>query len=321
MKTPRFWQHPSLLGALLSPLGYLYGLGARFDRTHTIPERAPLPVIALGNAVAGGAGKTPTAMALAPLLRAYNPYFITRGYGGRIRYAHRVAPGDVWQDVGDEPLLLAHVAPTWIGASRVEAARAAHLAGAGIVIADDALQHHALHKDTTLLVIDGGFGIGNGRLLPAGPLREPLEEALKRSDAIVFIGEDKTNLLPQLGDKPIFHAQMVPDTSSTWVKGTKLLAFAGLARPQKFYDTLRELGGDVVLTQNFPDHHAYSDNDLQLLLDAAERIGATPISTTKDAVKFPARFRNKIRILPVTLQFAEPAALQNWLQSRLPQPI
>lgn len=320
MRTPGFWQDNNLASFLLSPLSYLYGLGAAFDRRFSTPQQAPLPVISIGNATAGGAGKTPTAIALTELLRSmgHAPHLITRGYGGKTRRAHHVETTDDWQQVGDEALLLAQHAPTWVARKRLDSAQAAKTAGASLVIADDALQHHALKKDISFLVVDGGFGFGNGRLLPAGPLREPLEEALKRTDAVILIGSNAQQLK---FDKPVFTARLVPPADSGWIRNTRLLAFAGIARPQKFYESLQMLGGDLIRTHDFPDHASYSPEMLRAITDSALKLNATPIATPKDAVKFPPEFRDKIRILDIALRFDDPAGLQNWLQSRLPSPI
>lgn len=319
MRTPAFWQQENFLSRLLSPLSFLYQKAAAYDRTHTVPQHAPLPVISIGNVTAGGAGKTPTTLAIAEILRSMGqvPHLITRGYGGSTRVAHRVMPTDGWQLVGDEALLLARQDPTWVGRERIASAYAAKQAGASLVVADDALQHHALHKDISLLVIDGAYGLGNGRLLPAGPLRESLAGALTRADAVVLIGENRHNLT---FSKPVFHATIVPVGDMEWLRGTRVLAFAGLARPQKFYDTLRGLGAELAITQDFPDHHPFGERDLEALCEAAAKADAIPIATAKDAVKFPPAYATRIHVLDVALHWADPAALQNWLQSRLPAP-
>lgn len=318
MRTPAHWQHRGALSLLLQPLAWLYGLGAWHDRRTTTPERAALPVIAVGNVVAGGAGKTPTAMALAALLHrmGHRPHLITRGYGSSGQGTRR-AEGD-WQQVGDEALLLATVAPTWVGRDRLASTRAAQQAGATLVVADDALQHHRLAKDITFLVIEGAYGIGNGQLLPAGPLREPLAEAEARSDAVIMIGANTQQLTFQ---RPVFAAELVPVGDPSWLRGARVLAFAGLARPEKFYTTLRRLGATLVAAQDFPDHHAYTSRELEALCEAADKAGAIPVATAKDAVKFPEPYRTRIRVLEVALRFTDETALTGWLQSRLSPPI
>lgn len=320
MRTPRFWQHRGIASTLLQPAAWLYKLGACADRAHTTPQPAPLPVISIGNVTAGGAGKTPTALALAPLLHSmgHTPHFITRGYGSTGTGTRRVESSSPWQEVGDEALLLAATAPTWVNRDRLAAAESAKHAGASLVIADDALQHHKLHKNISLLVIDGAYGVGNGRLIPAGPLREPLDDALQRTDAVIMIGENRHGLV---FDKPVFAARMQPVGDVAWLKDQPVLAFAGLARPEKFYASLETLGAKLVGRYNFPDHHPFTERELDTLCYAAAKAGAIPIATAKDAVKFPAAFRERIRVLPVELQFVNPPELQKWLQSALQRTI
>jgi len=320
MRTPRFWQRRGLISSLLQPFAALYGIGAKYDRTHTVPQRAPLPVISIGNATAGGAGKTPTAIALAEMLRSmgHTPHLITRGYGSSGQSTRRVEITSDWQQMGDEALLLADAAPTWVGRDRLASAHAAKNAGATLVIADDALQHHKLAKDISLLAVDGAYGMGNGYLLPAGPLREPLAEALNRTDAVICIGKNRHQLA---FDKPVFDATLQPTGDVGWLQNQRVLAFAGLARPEKFYTSLSALGAELVGLYNFPDHHAYTERELDMLCYAAEKAGAIPVATAKDAVKFPAVYRERIRVLTVALAFSDPAAWQKWLQSHLPAPI
>jgi tetraacyldisaccharide 4'-kinase len=318
MRTPHFWQQRNWCSNLLLPASFLYGLGAMLDRRLTLPQRAALPVISVGNATAGGAGKTPVTMALIPLLQSLGatPHIISRGYGGSATAAHRVTLGDDWQQVGDEPLLLAHAAPTWVAAKRIDAARAAQAAGASMVVADDAHQHHALAKDISLLVIDGNYGIGNGRLLPAGPLREPFDVALSRADAVVIIDEDRHGLRSTI-NKPLFIARLAPQGDATWLNNTAVFAFAGLARPQKFYDMLGVLGANIIGTHDFPDHHPYRRDEIEALVAAAKEKGATLITTTKDAVKIPADLRAQMRVLEVAIQWDDETALHQWLSERL----
>ncbi len=320
MRTPDWWRGRGAFSTLLQPFACIYAAAAGWDRTHTTPLRAPLPVIGIGNAVAGGAGKTPTTLALAPMLAAlgYTPHILTRGYGSRNPTPLHVTAQHDWQQVGDEALLLARAAPTWVCRNRLLAARAAHAAGATLALADDALQHHRLARDLTLLVVDGSYGFGNGRLLPAGPLREPVATALDRSDAVVLIGDNPHALH---FDLPTFTARITPVGNNEDLRDARLLAFAGLARPEKFYASLRALGAELVATRDYPDHHPFTERELQTLCDMAAKYHAIPIATAKDAVKFPAAFRDRIRTLDVALTFDDPVRVQNWLQSRLGAPI
>lgn len=316
MKTPTHWHSHNLTSALLTPLSWLYRLGASIDRHITDVKRAPLPVISIGNLTAGGAGKTPTTLALIPMLQAlgHTPHILTRGYGGDSLNAHRVTTSDDYHRVGDEALLLALAAPTWVGRDRLASAHAAANAGATVLVCDDALQHHALHKDISLLVIDGGFGVGNGKLLPAGPLRETLNDARARIDAAIIIGDDVQHIASQL-TCPVFRARLVPDNAV--LKQLRYLAFAGIGRPQKFFDTLAGLGLTLVATHSFPDHYPYTAHDLKALAQDAAQHDATLITTEKDAVKLPPDWRTKIAVVPITLTAEDPEVFANWLKSKL----
>lgn len=321
MKTPRFWQSHNALSLLLTPLSMLYRLGAWADRCFTTPHHAGVPVISIGNVTAGGAGKTPTTLALILLLRemGHVPHILTRGYGGTALTAHRVQTGDDWRMVGDEALLLARAAPTWAGRDRLASARAAIAAGATMLVCDDALQHHRLYKDFSLLVIDGPFGFGNRHLLPAGPLREPLSAAFARCQAALIIGEDAQQLASHL-PLPTLRAVLLPSGDHAFLGAEKWLAFAGIGRPEKFYESLRSLGANLIATRDFTDHHAYTAADIDALNQQALRIGATLITTEKDYVKLPATAQAQVHHLPVHLQFGDTQALKQLVTHTLIPP-
>jgi tetraacyldisaccharide 4'-kinase len=309
-----FWQSRGLLAQALRPFAAIYGLGAVLDRTLTTPKHVGIPVISVGNVTAGGAGKTPTTMALATLLADYSPHILTRGYGAKITAPLHVNPAQhTAREVGDEALLLGRAAPAWAYRQRIASAAAAKAAGAKILLCDDALQHHAIHKNLNLLVIDGEYGIGNGLLLPAGPLREPLKAALARSHAVILIGEDRHGLATEIS-LPIFHATLKPAGDTHWLTGTKIIAFAGIARPQKFYDTLTRLGAEIIATHDFRDHHDYHDTELAALATG----GQTLVTTEKDWVRLTPEWQAKIRALPVMLQFDEPEKLRHFITHALP---
>lgn len=319
MNTPPFWNTRTLASTLLSPLAWAYRLGNHYDRTHTRAAHAPIPVISVGNATVGGAGKTPTTLALVPLLRAIGatPHLLVRGYKGEASQGtHAVAATDDWRRVGDEALLLARAAPTWVGASRLASATAAAKAGATLVVADDAHQHYRLHKNISLLVIDGPYGIGNGRLLPAGPLREPFAAALARADAVILIGDDHQQLTRALRI-PVFRASLKPRGDTAFLATTPWLAFAGIGRPEKFFTSLRTLGASVIATCPFPDHHAYREADAMALMAEANRLGARLITTEKDAVKLPPALAAVTATLAVDLVFEDAAGLTHFLNGRL----
>lgn len=317
MRAPDFWSRDrSLLPTLLAPLAVAYAAAGRLRQVTTRPQRVPIPVICVGAATVGGAGKTPVALALGRHLTAagYRAHFLTRGYGGRTAGPLRVDPArhDA-ASVGDEPLLLARAAPCWVARNRPAGARAAAAAGAKAIVMDDGFQNPTLAKDLALLVVDGTQGFGNGRVLPAGPLREPVDRALARADAVVLIGKDGAGLAPVLAGKPVLAARLVPDDSARVLAGRKLLAFAGIGRPEKFFESLRAIGAELAATAVFPDHHPYSAAELHRIFDRAERLGARLVTTAKDSVRLPPSLRAQVHAVDVRLEWADPAALDRLL--------
>jgi tetraacyldisaccharide 4'-kinase len=321
MRAPEFWAHDTLPGRLLRPLGEAYGLAGRLRRRLARPTRVAVPVVCIGNLVAGGAGKTPVAMAVAAELiaRGQRPHLLCRGYRGRL-------PGPVRVDlarhdaaaVGDEALLLAAVAPTWCGCDRVAAARAAMAAGADLLIMDDGLQNPWLHQDLALLVVDGGFGFGNRRLLPGGPLREPLRAGFARASAIVQLGEDEVGLEALLPARlPRLRARLRPGPDAPDLRGRRVVAFAGIGRPEKFFRSLADAGALLLARHAFADHHRYRRREVQALLAEAAARDAVCVTTAKDRVRLPAELQGSITIMPVTVSWREPEALAQLLE-RLP---
>lgn len=320
MRTPKWWTRKNWQSTALLPASWLYGLGQRLDKRCTRVRRAPLPVIGIGNLTAGGAGKTPTAIALAQLLQQLGetPHIVSRGYGGHRQHARAVDPTrDTASEVGDEALLLARHAPTWVGADRLASATAAHRAGATLVIADDALQHYALHQDQVIVVIDSAYGFGNGRLLPAGPLREPWRPALlPRHHYLLLLGTDDPQGLMRVLPAPNgwMRASIEPSCEVEFLRRHHWLAFAGIARPEKFYATLRQHGAMLGDFADFADHHPFSDADLQALDRRAEQQGLRLITTEKDAMRLPAAWRHRVATLPVALHWADPDAARHFMQ-------
>lgn len=293
MKTPGFWFNPpGVLSTLLQPLGQLYYRLGRLRRQQ--PVQAHVPLIVVGNIVAGGAGKTPVVLALTKLLqqRGLKVHLMAKGYGGRLKGPLLVDPAQhSAADVGDEPLLLAAAAPTFIGHDRGEALQLAAV-DADIVISDDGLQSQRLQPDLALLVFDGVLRFGNGQLIPAGPLREPFEQALKRVHALVQIGgaEQKLCFLPHLV------ADFVP-TDISWMRGARVVAFAGIGQPEKFFATCTTSGAEVLAIHAFADHHPYTREEIRTLIAAADAKGAIVVTTTKDAVKVPPDLRAQLRVI------------------------
>jgi len=253
--------------------------------------RAPVPVICCGNATVGGAGKTTLALDLAYRLKARGiaVHTLSRGYGGSARGPRRVMPGDTAATTGDEALLLAEAVPTWIGADRAASARLAIAAGAELLLMDDGLQNPSLQKSMSLLVVDGTTGFGNGRVLPAGPLREPVAAAAARCRAVVLIGQDSSGAMAQLpSDIQVLPANLVQGDEIAGLVGRRVLAFAGLAIPDKFFGALERAGVRLAGREAFADHHAFTAVDLARLTANATALDAILVTTPKDAARLPA---------------------------------
>ncbi|GJE17953.1 tetraacyldisaccharide 4'-kinase [Methylobacterium marchantiae] len=315
MRPPAFWDHADHpLSRILAPLGHVYGsrVAARMDRTGM---KAACPIICIGNFTLGGAGKTPTALAVAAMLRriGYDPAFLTRGYGGRLAGPIAVDPSrHTSGDVGDEPLLLARCARTVLARDRPEGASLCREAGADVVVMDDGLQNPSLAKDLSLAVVDAGSGVGNGLPFPAGPLRAPLARQWRHVDGLVLIGGNgpgETVAVEAISrGLPVHRARLVP-TAPMDVPGKPVLAFAGIGRPRKFFDTLEGAGATVVETRTFPDHHPYRAGDLAALVARADALGAALVTTEKDMVRLPAEFAARVTALGVGLRIENEAPL------------
>ena len=326
MKAPRFWlkPRPTLTARLLQPAGWAYGQ-ATARRMRGPGERAGAPTICVGNFVAGGAGKTPAALALARMLIAAGRRvaFLSRGYGG----AERVEPLLVDPNahtaalVGDEPLMLAKIASCWVGADRVRSARSAIEAGANALILDDGLQNPALAKDLAFAVVDGDTGFGNGLCVPAGPLRAPVSAQLPLVRALIVLGGDDaaaSRIAAMAAGKPLIRASLEPDAlAAAPLIGREVVAFAGIARPEKFYATLRRVGAQIVATRDFADHHPYTPREIEALVEEAGRRGALLATTEKDLMRLSARQARAVVTLPVTLRFEEPKMVQRALRQAL----
>jgi tetraacyldisaccharide 4'-kinase len=297
----------------MAPLAAVYGriAAARLGRPGVAPG---IPVLCIGNLTVGGAGKTPTALAVARLLAAAGerPVFLSRGYGGRLAGPVQVDPRRHGAtDVGDEPLLLAREAPAIIARDRVAGARAAVAAGASVIVMDDGFQNPSLRKDAALLVIDGRRGIGNGRVLPAGPLRAPLAPQLARADAILVVGEASAAAAVVAAARgrglKVFHGRLTPDPAAVAAIGArKVLAFAGIGDPEKFFATLAEAGIEAPVRRAFSDHHGYTPQEAAGIVADAARHGLVPLTTEKDFVRLSGALADCTQVLPVTLELDEP---------------
>jgi tetraacyldisaccharide 4'-kinase len=316
MRTPEFWHEPAgssagLLAGLLTPVGAALDAAGRLRRAVVRPYRAPVPVICVGNLVAGGSGKTPVALSLAGILTGQGipTAIVMRGYGGRLAGPVRVDPLRYDAEaVGDEPLLAAASVPCWIARDRAAGVRAAVAAGARAIVLDDGFQNPHVAKDLSLLVVDAAYGFGNGRLIPAGPLREGVAAGLARADAVVLVGEAEPRDVIAASDRPVLRATLVP-VGSDPAAGAPVLAFAGIGRPGKFFATLRGLGARLVAERGFPDHHVYQAPELAALREEAAKTGARLVTTRKDWLRLPPAERVGIEALDVELRWHDHAAV------------
>ncbi len=331
MKAPAFWgRPPGLASAVLGPAAWAYAAAGWLRWRLSRPEAAPVPVLCVGNLTAGGSGKTPVVRALAAMLAGagHRPHILTRGHGGRVRGPHRADPtADGAARIGDEALMLARDGtPVWIGADRRPSARLAARAGASLLILDDGFQNPGLAKTCSLVVADGSRGFGNGRVHPAGPLREPVARGLARADAVVILhrpgqtpaGEAAVRRHAERAGLPVFTARLEPSGTSDPLKHSgPVLAFAGIGHQEGFFATLRHQGIPLAATRAFPDHHPYSTRDLDRLTRDADRLGARLVTTEKDWVRLPAHVRERTAVVTVTCRFDAPDAVGAFLDARL----
>ena len=298
---PSWWyrSEPSALARALRPLSAVYGWAARRRMRRATPYRSKLPVICVGNLVAGGTGKTPLTIVIASALirTGERPAILTRGYGGRSPGPRWVDPTtDCAADVGDEALLLAEHAPTLVardrvaGAAEIETAKTAY----SVIVMDDGLQNPSLAKDLRIAVVDARRGIGNGEVIPAGPLRAPLAFQLDAVDAVLVNhppaaanapASEITAWLKQNFHGPVLEARTRPEEDTDWVAAQRVVAFAGIANPQRFFNLLQSLGAEIAATVTLPDHHAFAERDAERILALARDHDALPVTTEKDRVR------------------------------------
>jgi tetraacyldisaccharide 4'-kinase len=327
MRAPEFWYpregRAGVTATLLTPLGWIYGSVTQIKLSFSSSQRVGAKVVCIGNLTAGGTGKTPICLAVNDILTSVGTRtsFLTRGYGGSMDDPTQVSPDlHGFEAAGDEALLLAKAAPTYVSPTRVRGALAATRDGADVIIMDDGFQNPALKKDVSIVVIDGPAGLGNRRMIPAGPLRESVKLGLHRADAIFILGPlregPEKDLLEKSG-KPIFQAHINVDPRSEVDRDQPVVAFSGIGRPQKFFDTLRKEGFNLLEAVPYPDHHAFSRKDLSWLETlASERNGAL-ITTSKDFVRLPPDFQARTRELPILALFEAPDELESFLHQKL----
>jgi len=307
------------------PLGALYGAVAA-RRLQREGFDAGIPVLCVGNYHLGGAGKTPTVLALAKLLRELGetPVVLSRGYGGRLRGPIMVDPmRHGAADVGDEPLMLARTVPVAVARDRIDGVALARSQCASVILLDDGFQNPAIAKDASLIVIDGERGLGNACVFPAGPLRAPLPPQLARTDALIVVGDGSAAKAVAADiaarGKPVLSARLKPeDASVAALRGKPVLAFAGIGDPERFFRTLRASGIDVVRERAFPDHHPFSKSEIETLTAEAKRDALTLVTTEKDLARLRgSEGAEDIIPFPVTLKFDDVAGLRKFVSERL----
>jgi tetraacyldisaccharide 4'-kinase len=322
MRAPGFWHEPAgLLSSLLAPLGALYGAATARRLASGPRARVGVPVICIGNINAGGTGKTPTAIAVAQKLteKGIVAHAVTRGYGGALEGPVRVDErGHTARDVGDEALLLAAFLPTWVARDRVAGAQAAVTAGARCLILDDGFQNPGLAHDLSVVVVDAWRGFGNARVIPAGPLREPVDVGLARADLLLSIGPPRAQarFAKAWGDRvdvPHLKGVLAPLPTGLPLDGLPVLAFAGIGHPEKFFQTLRDMGAKLLATHALADHQPLSDALMTRLLREAGQRGAQVVTTEKDAVRLAPEFRQQVMTVPVRLEAEDWGPLERQL--------
>ena len=329
MREPAFWYRPSsLISLLLSPLAIIYGAIAS-RRLQRKGIDAGIPVFCVGNYHVGGAGKTPTVLALVKLLRdlGETPVVLSRGYGGRLGGPVMADPArHLATDVGDEPLMLARTVPVAVARERVDGLALAKSQGATVIVMDDGFQNPAIAKDASLIVIDAHRGTGNGCIFPAGPLRAPLSPQIDRTDALIVIGEggaaDAVAAAVAAQDKPVLTAQLrADDATVSSLRGRRVLAFAGIGDPDRFFRTLRANGVEVVSERIFADHHPFSQSEIEALLAEAKRHVLTVVTTEKDLARLGIGelppWAQGIVSFPVKLEFDSALKLRRFVSERL----
>ena len=310
LKAPKFWylKKDTYLSNSLYPLSILFRLGTKLRSIINTETKAQLPIICVGNIVVGGAGKTPVALKIGKMLNkaGYNPHFVSKGYAGIEKNNTLIENWHSAQSVGDESILLSEVAPTWIGINRNKSFKLAKNKGADCIIMDDGFQNPTIQKDFSIIVISGEQEFGNRRVMPSGPLRESINRGLSRTNLIVVIGK----ISKELNDKipshiPVINASFKINNENKIFKNQKITAFAGIAYPEKFFNSLKEQGAIIVKKMTYPDHHIFNENDLLLLAEMANKTKSILVTTKKDHVRIPKTFRPLVNALEGEIEFKD----------------
>lgn len=323
LKTPGFWfKKDSFLALLLSPLSKIYTFLGHLIEKKVKPVTIKTPVICVGNATLGGGGKTPTSIAIGKLLGDLNlKYgFLTRGYKGETKGPFRVnALYHTARQMGDEALILGKTAPTYVAKDRVKGALKMDQLNLNALVLDDGYQNPRLKKDLSFLVVDGMIGFGNESIFPSGPLREPIENAVEKADAVVIIGKvsEQVSAFIKPLSVPVFYATSRPTFPKEFDKSTKLIAFCGLAFPKKFFNSLEDRGFNVIKKIPFPDHYLYSEKDVSYLREKARSLGAKLITTEKDYVRLTKTQKKYVSYVPIELCWEKKEEVTTFLKSKI----
>jgi tetraacyldisaccharide 4'-kinase len=323
MRQPKFWTRRSTVASLtqqiLAPLGWVFGATVACRSLVSRPYRSRAKVVCIGNLTVGGTGKTPVAIEVGRQLiaRGAGIVFLSRGYGGIIAGPALINLGDDANRVGDEPLLLAEVAPVIVARDRAAGAKLADENGFDVIVMDDGHQNFSLAKDLSLIVVDAAVGFGNGRILPAGPLRESVPQGLQRADAIILVGDESPAQIVQPA-LPVIHAAVAARDEERWA-GQRVVAFAGIGRPEKFFATLRSLRARIIEAHSYADHFVYSKREIDRLKAQAIDANAALVTTEKDYVRITPAERSGIEPLRVRTIFEETSSLDRLLDKIVPR--
>ena len=318
LKVPKFWylKKDTFFSLFFYPLSLIFRLGTLIRNTINAATKSSLPTICVGNIVVGGAGKTPVSLKIGKMLikAGYNPHFISKGYSGIVKNNTLVENWHSPKSVGDESLLLSNIAPTWIGLDRNKSIQLAEKKGADCIIMDDGFQNPTIHKDFSIVVINASQEFGNKRVMPSGPLRESIKRGFSRTNLIIVIGNLTINLKQSIPDHiPIISAKFAINNENRIFKGHKITAFAGIAYPEKFFNSLKDQGAIIVKESTYPDHHIYDENDLLSLAEIANKTNSILVTTQKDFIRIPKSYRSLVSTLDGEIVFENEILLKEIL--------
>ena len=307
MKTPIFWKNNNVISFCLYPISIIYSFFRKMHVAFSKECKTTSNVICIGNIIAGGSGKTPVAIRIGEILKEKNINFayLSKGYKGVLRDFTKVyIEKHTSNQVGDEPLILANYADTFICYNRKKAFNIlAKNYNYDVIVMDDGFQNPTIFKDKNIIVIDGEYGIGNGKLLPSGPMRETLDDVVKRATFFIIIGEDKQNLEKKLLEynAKVIHANIIEKNKSN--NNESYIAFCGIGRPQKFFNSLKKSNYNVIKEISFSDHCKYTENNILKLISESKQLNAKLITTKKDWVKIPDCYKKNIEVLDIYIDF------------------